>query len=105
MIGRQVQATSIPKRFSGPMKEIWELQMRLPRRQGKRAFATMSHPRFRAAYDFLLVREASGEIEPGLGQWWTEFQETDERGQERMLTQLGSDGPKKRRRKKPAKKA
>ena len=39
------------------------------------------------------------------GQWWTEFQETDERGQERMLTQLGSDGPKKRRRKKPAKKA
>ena len=105
VIGRQVQATSIPKRFSGPMKEIWELQMRLPRRQGKRAFATMSHPRFRAAYDFLLVREASGEIEPGLGQWWTEFQETDERGQERMLTQLGSDGPKKRRRKKPAKKA
>ena len=105
VIGRQVQATSIPKRFSGPMKEIWELQMRLPRRQGKRAFATMSHPRFRAAYDFLLVREASGEIEPGLGQWWTEFQESDERGQERMLTQLGSDGPKKRRRKKPAKKA
>ncbi|PXX88984.1 polynucleotide adenylyltransferase PcnB [Marinobacter vulgaris] len=104
VIGRQVQATSIPKRFSGPMKEIWELQMRLPRRQGKRAFVTMSHPRFRAAYDFLLVREESGEIEPGLGQWWTEFQESDERGQERMLTQLGSDGPKKRRRKKPAKK-
>ncbi len=105
VIGRQVQATSIPKRFSGPMKEIWELQMRLPRRQGKRAFVTMSHPRFRAAYDFLLVREESGEIEPGLGEWWTEFQELDERGQERMLTQLGSDGPKKRRRKKPAKKA
>lgn len=105
IIGRQVQATSIPKRFSGPMKEIWELQMRLPRRQGKRAFVTMSHPRFRAAYDFLLVREESGEIEPGLGEWWTEFQELDERGQERMLTQLGSDGPKKRRRKKPAKKA
>ncbi|MCL7946126.1 polynucleotide adenylyltransferase PcnB [Marinobacter sp. ATCH36] len=105
VIGRQVQATSIPKRFSGPMKEIWELQMRLPRRQGKRSLVTMSHPRFRAAYDFLLVREESGEIEPGLGAWWTEFQEADERGQERMLTQLGSDGPKKRRRKKPAKKA
>ena len=104
VIGQQIQATSIPKRFSGPMKEIWELQMRLPRRQGKRAFVTLSHPRFRAAYDFLLVREDAGEIEPGLGQWWTEFQEADEKGQEKMLSQLGSAGPKKRRRKKPARK-
>ena len=63
----------------------------------------MSHPRFRAAYDFLLVRESAGEIEPGLGKWWTDFQATDERGQERMLNELTSDAPKKRRRKrKPA---
>ena len=105
VIGQQVQATAIPKRFSGPMKEIWELQTRLPRRQGKRAFATLAHPRFRAAYDFLLVREEAGEIKPGLGQWWTEFQELDEKGQERMLSQLTSDGPKKRRRKKAPNKA
>jgi poly(A) polymerase len=98
VIGRQIQATSIPKRFSGPMKEIWELQMRLPRRQGKRAFVTLSHPRFRAAYDFLLVREDCGEIESGLGKWWTDFQQTDERGQERMLSELTSDAPKSRRR-------
>lgn len=106
VIGRQVQATAIPKRFSGPMKEIWEMQMRLPRRQGKRAFGTLTHPRFRAAYDFLLVREAAGEIEPGLGQWWTDFQQTDEQGQEKMLSQLGSAGPRKRRkRRKPANKS
>lgn len=103
VIGRQVQATAIPKRFSGPMKEIWELQMRLPRRQGKRAFVLLDHPRFRAAYDFLLVREAAGEIERGLGQWWTDFQEADDRGREKMLSSLGSDGPRKRkRRRKPA---
>jgi poly(A) polymerase len=106
VIGRQVQATAIPKRFSGPMKEIWELQMRLPRRQGKRAFVTLSHPRFRAAYDFLLLREESGEIEPGLGQWWTDFQSADEREQARMINALGSSSAprKKRRRKKPANK-
>lgn len=106
VIGRQVQATAIPKRFSGPMKEIWELQMRLPRRQGKRAFVTLSHPRFRAAYDFLLLREESGEIEPGLGQWWTDFQSADEREQTRMINALGSSSAprKKRRRKKPANK-
>ncbi|SFR83221.1 poly(A) polymerase [Marinobacter daqiaonensis] len=103
VIGKQVQATSIPKRFSGPMKEIWELQMRLPRRQGKRAYAIMEHPRFRAAYDFLLVREAAGEIEPGLGQWWTDFQSADDREREKMLSQLGQQGPRKRRRRrKPA---
>ncbi len=106
VIGRQVQATAIPKRFSGPMKEIWEMQMRLPRRQGKRAYVTLEHPRFRAAYDFLLVREAAGEIEPGLGQWWTDFQEADDRAKEKMLTELTSDGPRKRkRRRKPESRA
>lgn len=106
VIGRQVQATSIPKRFSGPMKEIWELQMRLPRRQGKRAYAIMEHPRFRAAYDFLLVREAAGEIEPGLGQWWTDFQAADDRTKEQMLSELGQQGPRQqRRRRRPRKPA
>ncbi|ROT96000.1 polynucleotide adenylyltransferase PcnB [Marinobacter sp. R17] len=99
VIGQQVQATAIPRRFSGPMKEIWELQMRLPRRNGKRAFATLEHPRFRAAYDFLLVREAAGEDTEGLGQWWTDFQNADERGRENMLSELGPAGPRNRRRK------
>ncbi|WP_111497972.1 polynucleotide adenylyltransferase PcnB [Marinobacter bohaiensis] len=109
VIGEQVKATAIPRRFSGPMKEIWELQMRLPRRNGKRAFATLSHPRFRAAYDFLLVREAAGEDTEGLGQWWTDFQQTDERGQERMLSELAPAGARnnkrRRRRRKPQTKA
>jgi poly(A) polymerase len=81
------------------MKEIWELQMRLPRRQGKRAFGTLTHPRFRAAYDFLLVRESAGEIEPGLGQWWTDFQNADESGQSKMIAQLGTSAPRKKRKK------
>ncbi|WP_202980323.1 polynucleotide adenylyltransferase PcnB [Marinobacter fonticola] len=99
VIGQQVQATAIPRRFSGPMKEIWELQMRLPRRNGKRAFITLEHPRFRAAYDFLLVREAAGEDTEDLGQWWTDFQRVDDKGREKMLTELGSPGPRNRRRK------
>lgn len=99
VIGQQVQATAIPRRFSGPMKEIWELQMRLPRRNGKRAFVTLEHPRFRAAYDFLLVREAAGEDTEDLGPWWTDFQQADERGREKMLSELGPAGPRNRRRK------
>ena len=50
-----------------------------------------------------LENKAAGEIEPGLGQWWTDFQAADERGKEQMLSQLGQQGPrKKRRRRKPA---
>ncbi|HSH47315.1 MAG TPA: polynucleotide adenylyltransferase PcnB, partial [Halomonas sp.] len=56
VILRQLQHVSIPKRFSMPMRDIWALQLRLPQRRGKRATQTREHPRFRAAYDFLMVR-------------------------------------------------
>mgnify|MGYP001813322078 FL=1 len=65
---------SIPRRFSQPMREIWEFQLRLERRQGRRAAELVDHRRFRAAYDFLLLREQAGEETGSLGQWWTEFQ-------------------------------
>lgn len=97
IVQEQAQATSIPRRFSAPMREIWELQHRLPRRFGRRAEQLMEHPRFRAAYDFLLMREASGEALDQLGDWWTRYQEvsTDER--ETMVNELGGQRPKRRR--------
>jgi poly(A) polymerase len=91
VISRQLQHTSIPKRFGMPMRDIWELQARLAQRGGKRAFQTREHPRFRAAYDLLLLREQSGEIPGGLGEWWTAFQEGDEHQQRRLLQKVGSD--------------
>ncbi|QFT86521.1 Poly(A) polymerase I precursor [Halomonas sp. THAF12] len=91
VISRQLQHVSIPKRFSLPMRDIWDLQQRLPLRRGKRVFQTREHPRFRAAYDFLLVREAAGEMEPGLGDWWTAFQDADEHEQRRLLGKVDAD--------------
>ncbi|SDM47274.1 poly(A) polymerase [Franzmannia pantelleriensis] len=101
-VSRQLQHISIPKRFSLPMRDIWDLQQRLPKRRGKRAFQTREHPRFRAAYDFLLLREEAGELDPGLGAWWTAFQEADEHEQRRLLGKVDADpagtpGPRKRR--------
>lgn len=90
-VSRQLQHTSIPKRFSLPMRDIWDLQQRLPKRRGKRAFQTREHPRFRAAYDFLLLRESAGEIPSGLGDWWTAFQEGDEHQQRRLLGKVDAD--------------
>lgn len=61
VVSQQLIRTSIPKRFLIPMREIWDLQYRLPSRQGLRALRLLDHARFRAAYDFLLMREDSGE--------------------------------------------
>ena len=73
-IVEQSKFTSIPKRLSQPMKEIWELQLRLPNIQSKKALDLLAHPRFRAAYDFVLLREQIGEDLNGIGQWWTDIQ-------------------------------
>mgnify|MGYP000603714636 CR=1 FL=1 len=71
---KQLAHISIPKRFTLMMKEIWEYQIRLTKIQGRRPFQLIEQPRFRAAYDFLLLREQAGENVNGLGQWWTKFQ-------------------------------
>jgi poly(A) polymerase len=85
----QIQRIMIPKRFSGPIREIWQLQNRLPKRYGRRAYQMLEHPKFRAAYDFLLLR---GQIEGGdlleLADWWTVFQEADEDQRKTMLEVL-----------------
>lgn len=72
IIAKQQLFTSIPRRFSVPMREIWNLQFRLP--NIKKAKTVIGHKRFRAAYDFLLLRELAGEKLDDLGEWWTEYQ-------------------------------
>ena len=75
VIRQQAQRSTIPRRFATPMREIWEMQHRLiARRQAQRLAA---HPRFRAAYDFILLREQAGESLSGSGDWWTQFQRGD----------------------------
>lgn len=90
---RQYLRVAIPKRFSLPMREIWYLQPRLAQREGKRPHRLLTHPRLRAAYDFLVLRAESGEADPELSDWWTRFQAAN--GQERASMTEG--GTKKRR--------
>jgi poly(A) polymerase len=84
------------------MKEIWLLQPRLEQRSGQRPLRLLALPRFRAAYDFMLLRSQSGEVPVEMAEWWTEFQEASNERREEML--LPETGPKKKRRrsKKPA---
>jgi poly(A) polymerase len=71
---RQQSRVAIPRRFTLPLRDIVALQPRFERREGRRALRLLEHPRFRAAYDFLLLRVAAGDADPELGQWWTEIQ-------------------------------
>ncbi|RLK51193.1 poly(A) polymerase [Alkalispirillum mobile] len=91
---RQRQSVAIPKRFGIPMGEIWTLQPRFDQRAGKRPLRFMGHPRFRAAYDFLLLRANIGEVPGALAQWWTEFQELhpEQRAQVALNNQPGGRG-------------
>ena len=101
VLDAQREMLAIPRRYDVTMKEIWTLQPRFLQRGGSRPFRLLEHPRFRAAFDFMLMRGESGEVDAELGQWWEEFQHADESQQQRML--LADDTPKKRRRKRKPK--
>ena len=109
VLGRQLRRITIPKRFGLPMRDLIMLQPRFERRSGRRALRLLEHPKFRAAYDLLLLRAASGEVDPEIAAWWTRLQEMPE--VERVAEVEGrpaeaGDAPRhrrsRRRRKRPA---
>jgi poly(A) polymerase len=104
VISQQVHITAIPKRFTIPMREIWDLQLQLPRRGGQRAKRLSENTRFRAGYDFILLREQAGENLDGLGQWWTTYQEVNPEEQQQMADDAGKAVKKRRRSRGPRKK-
>jgi poly(A) polymerase len=100
----------IQRRFEADMREIWALQPRFDKRIGRFPQRMLELPRFRAGYDFMLLRCATGERPESLGQWWTRFIDADPVQQETLLaavkeevslSSLGSPANKRRRRRKP----
>jgi len=77
LVSEQQDHTSYPRRFSTPMKDMLVMQLRFENRRGARAHRLLNHKRFRAAYDFLLLRARCGEADPELAEWWTEVQTLD----------------------------
>jgi poly(A) polymerase len=70
----QQSRVAIPRRFGIPMRELLMLQPRFNRRSGVKSLSLLQHPRFRAAYDFLLLRAQVGVADPELAKWWTDIQ-------------------------------
>lgn len=94
----QTDKLAIHKRFTAGMREIWAMQARFEYRHGRRPYSLLEHPRFRAAYDFFLLRCESGEVSAELAHWWQQFVEADSSTRANLL--LPEQGKKKRRRRK-----
>jgi len=84
----QQKITAIPRKFHTYIKDIWVLQLKLHSRIGKQPYKTLNHPRFRAAYDFLLIRERASNCNSNLGNWWTKFQKNDRLHQKSLISEL-----------------
>jgi poly(A) polymerase len=100
VVSEQNRRIGIPKRFSIPMRELLSLQPRFHRREGRRALGFLAHPRFRAAYDFLLLRATAGAEDPEIARWWTELQalSPDQQRERAGADGGGQDGAPRRRR-------
>jgi len=79
VLTKQYLIFPIQKRFITTMSEIWRLQPRFKKINPKRVYRLLGHPRFRAAYDFLLLRNKQGEEEDNMVQWWVKFVDADEK--------------------------
>ncbi len=75
---RQAQRIALPRRFGFPMRDMLQLQPRFDTRRGRRAMNLLSHRRFRAAYDLMLLRASVGEVDQEVADFWTDIQEQSE---------------------------
>lgn len=64
-------------KLAADMREIWAMQPRFEKRTGNAPFALVDQPRFRAGYDFLMLRADTGDAPPALLHWWQTFIEGD----------------------------
>ncbi|MEO7496217.1 MAG: polynucleotide adenylyltransferase PcnB [Massilia sp.] len=95
----QTEKLALQRKIGSDMRDIWSMQPRFERRNGKAPYKLLEHPRFRAGYDFLLLRCESGEIEMEIGEWWTAFYEGDISERETLMTNAvaAPSGPKRKR--------
>jgi poly(A) polymerase len=91
-LSKQQKLITIPRRYSTAIREIWDLQHRLMQRRPFMVHRLMNHPRFRAAYDFLLLRAEIKEIDPDIAIWWKNFLDPDDETKKQLI-QTVSNSP------------
>ena len=100
VLDAQRKTLAVPRRLDPLIKELWAAQPRFPHRSQRQAFRTLTHPRFRASYDFYALRAEAGDADTEIAAWWERFQFADEPTREGMLLPDNEPKAKKRRRSK-----
>jgi poly(A) polymerase len=85
VLDNQTENLALQRRIATDMRDIWAMQPRFERRTGKSPYKLLEHPRFRAGFDFLLLRCESGELDAEIGNWWTTFYAGDVAERERLI--------------------
>ena len=100
LAAQQQRRISIPRRFTVPMREMLALQPRFLQTRGKRAMNLLEHRRFRAAYDFMVLRSTVGEFDTEVAQFWTsvQSQSAEQRAQSFEIHTVGTGKRRRRRR-------
>jgi poly(A) polymerase len=88
----QQHIVQITKRFAAILEEIWHFQFRLERRYWRAVPKLLAHPRFRAAYDFLLLRAEAGEPVKPIAEWWTKFYHAEDNTRAEMIKKIKTAG-------------
>ena len=103
VFARQTRRVAVPRRVSAAVVEIWEMQFQLEQRRPKAMARLLADKRFRAAYDFLLLRAHIGEVDDELAKWWTDIQEdTAAQPDDPAAAPDGASRPPRRRRRRRA---
>lgn len=102
ILSEQQRVLAVPRRFGSMIRDIWELQPRLERRRTPRQIESLfALAKFRAAYDFLLLRAESGEEKAvSSANWWRTYVDGNEEVRAKLVSKLKS--PNKRKKKKVA---
>ena len=98
VLKRQATRTIIPRFAETFIREVWEMQTRLLNPKPQQIEALSGHARFRAGFDFLLLREKSGDTSTqGMGQWWDAYQQMSTDEKELAISQYNRQRAKSRR--------
>ena len=93
VLREQLRSFSAPRRTMTSVREIWMLQYQLSQTRKYRILRAYEHPRFRAGYDFLLLRAEADDSLKSLAEWWTRFQSVDSDTQAKMINELQQSSP------------
>jgi poly(A) polymerase len=97
-IANELGSVAIPKRFTSQVREIWAMQYFFDRRRKRQVYRLLENRKFRAGYDFLLLRAEVGQASKDIADWWTRIQDVDDDERRKMINSLSGKAGRRRRR-------